>query len=108
MAALYSWKTQNLCCCLRTPGDAAACVHLPDWSAIESGIGNAVSRSRSGGTCCHERWHNVWPARLAKMSWLRLNEVRHGFRILRKSPAWAAVMGSMLALGIGLATVIFG
>ena len=42
------------------------------------------------------------------MSWLRLNEVRHGFRILRQSPGWAAVMGSTLALGIGLATVIFG
>jgi putative ABC transport system permease protein len=42
------------------------------------------------------------------MSWLQLNEVRHGFRILRKSPGWATVMGSTLALGIGLATVIFG
>src|ERR1700746_2632413 len=42
------------------------------------------------------------------MSWLQLNEVRHGFRILKKSPAWAAVMGSTLALGIGLATVVFG
>jgi len=42
------------------------------------------------------------------MFWLRLNEVRHGFRILRQSPGWAAVMGSTLALGIGLATVIFG
>lgn len=42
------------------------------------------------------------------MSWLQLNEVRHGFRILRKSPGWAAVMGSTLALGIGLATVVFG
>ena len=35
------------------------------------------------------------------------DDVRFGLRMLRKSPAWTAVICGMLALGIGLSTAIF-
>jgi predicted permease len=38
---------------------------------------------------------------------LLLDDMRHGLRILRKSPGWTAVMCAVLALGIGLTTAIF-
>ncbi len=36
-----------------------------------------------------------------------LNDMRHGLRMLRRTPGWTAVMSATLALGIGLATAIF-
>src|SRR5207245_6042836 len=35
------------------------------------------------------------------------DDVRHGLRMLMKTPGWTAVMGATLALGIGLAAAIF-
>jgi len=36
-----------------------------------------------------------------------VDDMRFGLRLLRKSPAWTAVMAATLALGIGLTTAIF-
>ena len=38
---------------------------------------------------------------------LLLTDIRHGVRILLKSPGWTAVMSATLVLGIGLTTVMF-
>src|ERR1700683_2029779 len=35
-------------------------------------------------------------------------DFRHGLRMLRRAPAWTAVVAATLTLGIGLSTAIFG
>src|SRR5262249_19366619 len=51
-----------------------------------------------------EQTREVWG--LAALSRFA-DDLRYGFRMLRKTPGWTAIMAATLALGIGLTTAIF-
>lgn len=66
------------------------------WERARREFGNATRAIESS----REVWPGAWAEQLAQ-------DFVFGLRLLKKTPLWTAIVGAVLALGIGLTTVIF-
>jgi len=66
------------------------------WDSARREFGNVTQTIESG----REVWFGLWVEQLCQ-------DFLFGLRLLKRTPLWTTIVGAVLALGIGLTTVIF-